>query len=230
MIKNVFFDLDDTLLDFKRAERESLIGALGAMGIPHGDEILDLYSKINKECWLKLERKEYTKEEVLTNRFVFFFSELGIQADPMTARKEYERRLAENGSRTVGALEILEELVKKYRLFVVSNGVSAVQRSRINRAGLDKYFEKIFISEDVGCEKPAKEFFDRVLCGLTGVLPKESLIVGDSMSADIPAGMSVGMYTCLFNPRKKPLCGNIIPDFQIERLSEITERVIKSIK
>lgn len=230
MIKNIFFDLDDTLLDFKQAERESLTGALLSMGIPADDESLSLYSRINKACWLKLEQNEYTKEEVLINRFVIFFSELGIQADPKKARAEYESRLAENGSTTDGAVRILDELFGKYRLFIVSNGISATQHSRIERAGIGKYFDKIFISEDVGCEKPAKEFFKKVLDTLPDVLPCESLIIGDSLSADIPAGRGAGMHTCWFNPRKKPFLGDITPDFEIESLFEVTDYVLRQIK
>ena len=228
MIKNIFFDLDDTLLDFKGAERESLAATLDLLGIPYTDADLSRYSEINQACWLKLEKKEYTIDEVLTNRFVIFFAELGIEADVARVREEYEGRLAGSALVVFGAVEALSELRGKYRLFVVSNGVSRSQYSRISRAGISEYFERIFISEDVGCEKPAKEFFERVLGALPDVLPEESVIVGDSMTSDIPAGCGAGIYTCLFNPSGKAVTGNITPDFEISELWQL-EKIIKTI-
>lgn len=228
MIKNIFFDLDDTLLDFKAAERESLTATLTAFGIPQDEAVLVRYSEINHSCWEKLQRKEYTLDEVLTRRFEIFFSELGIKADVPRVRADYERRLRESARPSRGAVELLRSLQGKYRIFVVTNGVSRSQYSRISNAGIGEYIERVFVSEDVGCEKPDPEFFKRVLAELGDVNESESIIVGDSMTSDIPAGAEAGMLTCLYNPEGKVYTQEPAPDFEIKRLSELSE-IIESI-
>ena len=118
-----------------------------------------------------------------------------------------------------GAPRLLLDLSGNYRLYIASNGTTVVQKSRIASAGIARYFDGIFLSQELGADKPQKEFFERATMQIEGYDPQESIILGDSLTSDIQGGINAGMHTCWFNPRKKER-GNIIPEFEIADLSE----------
>lgn len=221
MIKTVFLDLDDTLFDFHKAEAVALSGMLNELGITPTEERLIRYSEINKLQWQKLERGEATREQVLIDRFRLFFLEFGIRCDAERARAIYERRLGIGHYFIDGAEELLEALYGKYRLYLASNGTAKVQKGRIESSGIEKYFEEIFVSQNIGHNKPSKEFFDFCFSKIDGFKRGEAIIVGDSLSSDILGGINAGIKTCLFNPRKKEITGSVIPDYEITSLDEL---------
>jgi phosphoglycolate phosphatase-like HAD superfamily hydrolase len=145
VIKNVLLDLDDTLLDFHRAEAEAIRHTLREFGIDPTDETIRLYSKINRSCWEKLERGEYTREEVLHRRFDILFDTLGTSGDSHATQKLYEYRLSLGAYYLDGAEELLCELYGKYRLYLATNGIVNVQSRRIKDSGIGKYFDGIKI-------------------------------------------------------------------------------------
>lgn len=223
MIKTVFLDLDDTILDFHKSEREAIKSTLTHLGIDAKEEVLARYSEINKTCWERLERGEYTREEVLLNRFKLLFLELGLDTDPKIAKCEYEERLANTCHFVDGAIELLENLKGKYDLYITSNGTKRVQTKRLELADISKYFEEIFISEDIGANKPNIAFFERVFSKIKGFDKSKAIIVGDSLSSDILGGINAGILTCLFNPKKKPNATEIKPDYEINSLDQLTK-------
>ena len=150
MIKHVFFDLDDTLLDFGKAEAAALKKALCLHGIEITPELSARYSRINDEQWKKLERGEMTREQVLLRRFEIFFAESGLSADAQAVQNDYERLLGIGHYFVDGAPELLEALSGRYRLYIASNGTASVQDGRIKSAGIGKYFDAVFISEHIG--------------------------------------------------------------------------------
>ena len=163
MIRNVLFDLDDTLLDFKRAEAEAIRHTLREIGIEPTDEVVALYSRINRSCWAKLETGEYTREEVLHNRFDMLFSELGVIGDAHKTQKLYEYRLSLGAYYIDGAEEMLKTIYGKYRLYLATNGIVNVQTRRLRDSGIEKYFEELkeinpdaFIISDPGVFEIAK--------------------------------------------------------------------------
>ncbi len=221
MIKTVFLDLDDTLFDFHKAEALALAGMLDEIGVSPTEERLARYSEINKLQWQRLERGEVTREEVLVERFRIFFSEFGIVCDAREARRIYEHRLGIGHYFIDGAEELLRALYGKYDLYLASNGTASVQRGRIESSGIEKYFKEIFVSQNVGHNKPSKEFFDYCFSRIDGFKKDEAIIVGDSLSSDILGGINAGIKTCLFNPKKKPTVGSVIPDYEITALGEL---------
>ena len=162
MIKNVLLDLDDTIFDFRLAEKIAVSKTLSDLGVEPHEKTVSRYSEINASLWKKLEKGEISREEVLVNRFSLLFSELSLDCDAKLARKSYEKNLSIGHYFIYGAEELLKNLSGKYRLFLASNGTSIVQRPRILSSGIEKYFNGIFISEEIGFNKPDKRFFEAV--------------------------------------------------------------------
>ncbi len=221
MIKHVFIDLDDTIFDFHKAEAIALTGMLSEFGIKPDESVKERYSQINKSQWELLEKKLKTREEILTDRFTIFFSETGADIDAKSAREIYENLLGNGHFFIDGAESLLDTLYGKYRLYLASNGTEAVQTRRIALSGIEKYFEKIFISQAIGYDKPAREYFEKCFSMIPDFSREEAIIIGDSLSSDIKGGINAGIKTCLYNPKRKENSSGTIPDFEVTSLSEI---------
>lgn len=222
MIKNVLLDLDDTVFDFHLAEKKALTKTLDFLGVEPTEAITSRYSEINASLWRKLELGELSREEVLVSRFKLLFDEIGASCDALEARKSYEKNLSLGHYFIDGAPELLEALFGKYKLFLASNGTAAVQIPRIESSPIEKYFDGIFISEIVGFNKPDARFFERIFASIKDFSKDETIIVGDSISSDIKGGKNAGIKTCLYNPRGKEITGEVLPDFEINSLSELS--------
>ena len=220
-IRAVFLDLDDTILDFGRAEALALRRALTEEGIPAGDAVLARYHDINAAQWLLLEEGKITRSQVLIRRFDILFGELGVAGDPEAVCERYEEYLAGEVWFVPGAEALLEALAPRYDLYIASNGTAAVQRRRLAAAEIGKYVKKIFISQEIGADKPSPAFFDACFAAVPGLSRQEALMVGDSLTSDIRGGRNAGMAACWFNPQKKPRRKDIRPDFEIHSLEEL---------
>lgn len=224
MIRDVFLDVDDTILDFGRAEKEALASALLQMGVPVNDESVKCYHEVNLAHWHMLERGEITRERLLVRRFEKFFEQIGVSADAEKTQRVYEYELGCRSYFLEGAEALLESLkVGGYRIFLASNGTTVVQAPRIKASGLDRICHGIFLSEEIGCDKPQKEFFDACFAKIENFSPENAIILGDSLSSDVLGGKNAGIKTCWFNPKKKPLTENVVPDFEISELSDFLE-------
>lgn len=219
--KKLLFDLDDTILDFRTAERTSIRLTFEAFSIPADEAVLRRYSEINVGCWQRLERGTMTREEVLVGRFELLFRELGIAASARAVQDHYEALLESGHYFVPGAPELLEELYPRYELYLISNGNLRTQEGRLKSAGISPFFKGIFISEVIGVNKPAKAFFDACFTAIPGFRREDALIVGDSLSSDILGGINAGVRTCWFNPDGIPLSGSVRPDYEIHALGEL---------
>lgn len=221
MVEYILLDLDDTILDFKWAENQALTGTLSAFGIDPTEETCRRYREINLEYWRALERKEVTQPQLKVGRFRQLLEELGKEADPEAMGDTYLHRLGEGHCFLPGALETLNVLKEKYRLFLVSNGNPPVQYPRLKSAGITHYFEKLFISMEIGHNKPSVEFFDHCFSQIPGFDKTKAIIVGDSLFSDIRGGINAGIKTCWVNPNHRPVLEDIVPDYQIENLPQL---------
>ena len=219
MIKFIFLDLDDTILDFHRSEAVALKKTLQSLNVDPTDEVVTRYSAINRAHWQALERKELTREQVLTGRFHQLFEEVGMNVSATVAQSLYEKNLSESHFFIDGAPRLLMTLSRKYPLYIASNGTTVVQKSRIASAGIGRYFKGIFLSQELGADKPQIEFFERATGQIEGYDPAASIILGDSLTSDIQGGINAGMHTCWFNPHHRER-GNITPEFEIKDLAE----------
>lgn len=221
MIRNVLFDLDDTLFDFHKAEKIALTKTLVHFGIDPTEETLALYSTINATHWKRLELGEISREEVKVGRYRELFKTIGVESDPVKATAYYESMLAIGHYFMPGAPELLEELYRKYRLYIVSNGTAKVQEGRIGSSGIAKYMDGIFISQILGANKPDKQFFDICFAEIPDFSLSETVIIGDSLSSDIKGGINAGITTVWFNPKGIENDSDIKPDYTIKELSEV---------
>lgn len=221
MLKTIFFDLDDTLLDFRRAEAEALRRTFRRFGIDPAPEILDRYHVINREQWELLEEGRLTRPQVLTRRFDLLFEELGVRRSSREVCDCYEALLAEGHWFVPGAQPLLETLAPRYDLYLASNGAAAVQRSRLKSAGIGPYFKGIFISEEMPADKPSLAFFQAAFAAIPQFDQTAALMVGDSLTSDIRGGKNAGIRTCWFNPQDKPARTDIIPDYTVTALSQL---------
>ena len=221
MTEFLFLDLDDTILDFHKAERIALSKTLAQFEVAPSEEILSLYHKINKWHWEQLEQGKLTRDEVLTHRFAALFRELGMTVDAEQCARAYESNLAIGHYFLPGAQEAVARLSRKYRLFLASNGTASVQESRLTSAGLYPYFEQVFISQQLGFNKPAKEFFDACFARIPGFDPGRAIMVGDSLTSDILGGKNAGITTVWINPEHLAADPRIRPDYEIEALSQL---------
>lgn len=216
----VLLDLDNTILDFDKAEKTALGRAFTALGVAYDEELLKRYNQINIRHWEMLEDGLLTREEVLVKRFEALYKEYGIEADADRSQALYEHLLSEGHWFLPGAEELLEALAGKYRLFLCSNGSAQVQDGRIRSAGIAPYFEKIFVSEHMGANKPEKRYFDLCFAEIPGFDREKTVMLGDSLTSDIRGGINAGVKTCWFNPRGKSNSGPVYPDYEIRELSE----------
>ncbi len=223
MYEFLFLDLDETILDFHKAERVAVTRAFSEAGITPTEELLSLSKQINIDYWKRLERGEVSREEVRIGRFRDTFQILGIDADPVQCSAAYEQYLATGHYFLPGAEEAVHRLAKKYRLFLASNGTSKVQAGRLASAKLVPYFEQIFVSEEIGANKPNREYFDRCFSQIADFDPRRALIVGDSLSSDILGGNNAGIATCWVNRAGAPRPENLRIDYEIPALSALEE-------
>lgn len=220
MIEFLFLDLDDTILDFHKAERIAISRTIREFGVEPTEEILERYHQINKWHWEQLELGKLTRAQVLVNRFGVLFAELGVEVDAAKCAKVYEGNLSQGHWFLPGAEEAVERLSKKYRLFLASNGTAVVQHGRMTSANLYRFFEQVFVSQDIGHNKPSKEYFDGCFARIEGFDRERALIAGDSLTSDIKGGINAGIQTVWVNPEHKP-CGQIRPDHEIEALHQL---------
>jgi len=223
MIEFLFLDLDDTILDFRKAERIAIAKTFQDFGVEPTEEVLHRYHLINKACWERLERGEWVREQVLVNRFGLLFAEYGVSVDPTLCARAYEKNLSIGHYFLPGAQEAVQRLSKKYRLFLASNGTASVQAGRMTSAGLYPYFEQVFVSQEIGANKPSMAYFEGCFARIPDFEAEKAMIVGDSLTSDILGGINAGLKTCWVNPEHKTAPAELRPDYEIEALHQLED-------
>lgn len=222
----ILLDADGTLFDFKKAESVALIEASSEFGITLSEEDVKLYSEINSDLWMRLERGEIRRENLRTQRFSLWFEHIGISGIDII---DFDRRYAENlsvcGFLYEGAKEFLSVLCDKFNLYLVTNGSLVTQRGRIKHSGIESFFQKIFISEEIGFAKPDVCFFDYVFENI-GLEDRSGVIIlGDSLSSDIMGGRNAGISTCKFSP-DGVMTGSSLCDYEVSSYDEFLSLVM----
>lgn len=223
MIKILLWDVDGTLLDFSKAEEYGIRKCFDFFGLGEcTDEMLSRYSKINRKYWEMLERGEITKQQVLTERFVEFFKSENIDFKHIEAfNDEYQMRLGDKSFPCNNALETVTTLKGKYQQYAVTNGTIIAQQRKLKQSGLINIFDDIFISDEIGHEKPSIEFFNAVQEKIGEFNENEVMIIGDSLSSDMQGGNNAGILCCWYNPHNSENENNIKIHFEIKDISEI---------
>lgn len=227
MYKYILWDVDGTVLDFLASEAYAIRFLFKKYGIGEcSDEMLRLYSGINAKYWEKLERNELTKQEILVGRFMEFFETVGIETGIAEEfNKEYQVTLGDHIEFVDKAKDILLSQKGRYVIVAVTNGTKVAQEKKLRLSGLDNIFDDIFISENVGAEKPNKEYFDYVFKKLGITNKRDVLLIGDSLTSDMKGGYLAGIDTCWFNPNHSPNTLEIPVTYEIDNLGKIEEIV-----
>lgn len=200
----LFFDLDNTILDFTATEKSAIKGLLKKHGLGGTDSQAARYSKINQMHWEMYERKEITKDQILTGRFKTFVESEGFDFNYMILAEDYFNFLSVGHDLVKDAIKVLNRTKNAgYTLCATTNGILKTQTRRIKLAHLDEVFDYIVISEAVNCQKPNKEYFEKAM-EIAKVSDKSKiLIIGDSQSSDILGGINAGIDTCWYNPNRQ---------------------------
>ncbi len=219
--KIALIDADNTLLDFSLSEHDALCDCLIARNLPTDHEITARYAAINDFYWKQLELGLATREGLRIQRFEDFFKEFGFDYDPTRMADDYMVALSSKSYLMDGALDFCRQVYGHCRLFVITNGNTAVQKGRFDPSPLAPYFEGCFISEQMGCAKPEKAFFDKVAASIENFDPTQVLVIGDSLSSDIQGGINAGLDTCWFNPTQKSRPENVPMTYEAQTFPEI---------
>ena len=221
MIKVVFIDIDNTLLDFNECAKESIKKSFEKFGLVYNDQVFPTFTRINNGLWLQIEDGSLTRKRLHEIRFNLILEQLGIDFDGILIEKEFKDNLFDCAITVDGALELVQYLSKKYMICTASNAIYDQQVNRLQKVGIYKYISKMFISEKIGYSKPTKEFFDVCFSNLDGVERDQVVMIGDSLSADVKGGKDYGLKTIWYNhngikePNEKDY------DYYVNKLLEI---------
>lgn len=223
MIKVILWDVDGTLLDFHAAERAAIRSLFQRFALGEcTDEMLQRYAKINRSYWERLERGELSRAEVLIGRFREFFEKEGLDVSVADAfNQAYQLSLGDTIVYCDNCMDIICSLSGKVKQYVVSNGTIVAQEKKLRLSGIGEKMDGIFLSEQLGVEKPNKAFFDHVFEEIGEYEKDQVLIVGDSLTSDIRGGNNAGIKTCWYNPGHAENHENVCVDYEIENLQEV---------
>lgn len=220
--KYLLFDLDDTLLNFQQAQELAFKKLLEDENIEYSYKLFEQYEKINKALWRRFEKGELANTEVTRQRFIQFFEQFGKNVDGRETDIRYRSYLAEGNQLFEGVVDMLEKLHKTHKLYVASNGIGVTQHTRLKNNDLNKYFEKIFISEELGSKKPDREFFEKIFVEVGVESKGEVLMIGDTLTSDILGANNIEIDSCLVDIHNVEN-SEIMPTYKINKTIDILE-------
>lgn len=223
----ILFDADNTLFDFTASSHLAFNDMLAHFNVAHEADLYKIYKPINAKVWAQLEAKELDMDGVRTTRWQNFWQELGLAHDSKLSNDIYLANLVKHCFLLDETIEVLDHLAMQHGVtqHIITNGMKEAQRPRINKLDLDKYFDTITVSDEIGYAKPDTRFFDHVFSGITEQLKSKFLVVGDSLFSDIQGGINYGIDTCWFNPEGKKNDTSIVPTYEISSLIQLKDIV-----
>lgn len=226
-LTTVLWDIDGTLIDFKKSEYAALYSCFKHFGISLTDEHISKYHLINRSYWDAFDRGEIQKSTVYTARFADFCKLFHFSgATPEEINMLYQILLGECSVMYDGAYELCLQLkacgIKQY---AVTNGSTKAQEIKLEKTGLINLFDGVFISDKIGHAKPSQEFFEYVFSHIPDFSKDYSIIIGDNLVCDIDGGNKAGLKTCYFDYENKGCC-DILPDFTVRNMYELKQLLI----
>ena len=207
--KHLFFDLDHTIWDFDKNAEETLnelyhTYKLRDLGLHSADRFIEVYTYNNHQLWAEYHVGKITKQKLRETRFSKTFIDLGLSPNliPQRFEDDYVNICPTKTNLFPKAHETLSYLKERYSLHLISNGFKESTELKVSNNGLNVYFENVVISEVVGFNKPDKAIFNHALT-LANAGISESIMIGDSLEADIRGAQDYGMRAIYFNPERK---------------------------
>lgn len=224
--RHIFFDLDHTLWDFETNSKVTLLTIFKQQFPDATEEAVQhfylCYFKHNKHLWDLYHQHLIEKEELRTRRFRDTFDELGISEDPEFWSAEYLQEMPHQNRLFPGVERTLEYLSAKYTLSLITNGFKEVQRRKVMLSGLSPYFQDIFISEEIGFQKPHPQIFTHAL-DKSGIKAFEAVMVGDHFDADVKGAQQSGIKAFWFNPDALPTPNPNVPHTAIRQIEDLLQ-------
>ncbi|QQL48817.1 YjjG family noncanonical pyrimidine nucleotidase [Mucilaginibacter ginkgonis] len=223
--RHIFFDLDHTIWDFDRNAEETLKELymeykLSALGVPSAELFIAKYTENNHRLWAEYHSGKITKDHLREMRFKQTFLDLGMLPDliPIGFEDHYVRVGPTKTGLFDGAHEVLTYLKERYTLHLISNGFIEAVTVKVAGSDLARYFDNVIVSEVVGVIKPDRRIFEHAL-QLAGATIGESLMIGDSLEADVYGALNFGMDAIWFNPAGLPTPDDV--PVQVNSLREL---------
>lgn len=216
----VLLDADETVYDFKKAEKTAVSLTLKDFGVEPTDDVTSLYSAINLSCWKELERGELSREALKPTRFQRLFEALDApNVDYNSVNELYEFNLSHQAFLLDGALEFVNELHKHCKIYLSTNGLVIPQTGRFSRAAIRPYIDGMYISEAIGASKPDPAYFDYIFRDLGLTDTSRVIMLGDSLTSDMQGGRNAGITTCHFLNGGEPT-GSLLCDYEIKEYND----------
>ena len=221
----LLFDADNTLFDFEAANHNAFAQTCQYCGLTYSEELYEFYESINRPLWHQLDKGEVTKDFLVVERFRRFLAAMGVDRDPAECNRIHLAGLGSSTALLPHALEVVEQLSRTHKLYIVTNAVASVQRSRLANSAIVPYITAAFISEEAGAAKPTKAYFDYVMERIDGITPHNCLVIGDSLSSDIQGANNAGLPCCWYNLKNEPRPDGLTIDYEIRDLRELYDIV-----
>ena len=222
----LLFDLDNTLMDFTAGEKAALFQTMDEMGISISEADYRMYLTINRAAWSRFEAGELDSKAVQRVRFEDYARYLGHDAaQGVGMNAQYVENLGQQAILFDGALEMLERLSRRYKLAVATNGLTLVQRARLAKSGFLPLLSGVFISQEMGIQKPHRGYYESIFAFYGDTARKKYLMIGDSLSADIAGGVNAGIDTCWFHPVGAEE-SHPTPTYTVRGFDELTELLL----
>lgn len=220
--KVILFDADETLFDFKKAEREAFKNTMIEFNIDYDENYhFTTYKEINTAIWRELEEGLITQAKLKTERFRRLIKKLDLNFNENDFSDIYMKHLANGSFLFDGAIELIEDLSSKYILSIVTNGLTSVQEGRLKKSTIAKYFKDIAISENIGIAKPHPDIFEHAINNIGIFNRDEILMIGDNLNSDIKGGINYNIDTCWYNPNKLENKTELKPTYEISNYTEL---------
>lgn len=222
----VLLDADMTLWDFVASEKCALADVTLSLGVEITPEMEAYYHKVNAHVWHLFDLKEIDREELTTRRFREYLDFLGVGDDPAEVNHRYEEALGNYSIMLDGAEDMSRRLAEHCPLYILTNGLHTAQTGRFNKSPIKPYIKEMFISQDMGTQKPDREYFEQVFAAIGLTDRSRAVMVGDSLYSDIKGGINAGVDTIWYNPEHKSPNPDIVPTYEVDTMEKIIEIIL----
>lgn len=219
MIKAVLIDIDDTIFDFEKCSKNSFLKTLEKFNLKFKEEDFSYFNKVNDILWTKQKSGEINIKEVFIKRDYLMGKYFNLNIEKGLFNDLFVKFLYDEIEMVDGIEDLLLYLSDKYKIFTASNGIFKMQENRLKKSNLDKYFDKIFVSDKIGYEKPDKKFFQKIM-DLTKFSNDDLILIGDSIKSDIIGAKNSKIKSIYFNKEDKKISDKNFT-YQVKNLSEI---------
>ncbi|MGT2932831.1 YjjG family noncanonical pyrimidine nucleotidase [Streptococcus catagoni] len=225
----LLFDLDHTLMDFDQAEEVALTELLKECQIRDIQAYKDYYKPMNQAMWKDLELKRISKTELVNTRFARLFDYFGQSVDGIYLAERYQEHLKSQGQTYPGASALLKKLSEAgFEIYAATNGITKIQNGRLQASDIKSYFKKVFISEQAASQKPDQAFYQWIGQQIAHFDKAKTLMIGDSLTADIQGGNRAHIDTVWYNPKRVKNLSQANPTYEVSSFEELQELLLKN--